>query len=264
MNVNRLLAAASATVAGVVGVHGVDDDHADTEHAATLLPVGQWKTGVLDGRGDVDTFRIDMVGQSDVLVRSSGRADTVGILADASGVRIAADDDSGPGYNFRIPASLGPGVYFLAVEDFFGSTQQHYAVAVQLTSAVDHADTHQAATLLRLLTTRDLEGVSPEALLSTAGRLTRNDVDVFRIDVPSDGTPVAIRSAGNTDTVAQLFSADDSGLTLLDEDDNSGRLFNFQIDTLLDRGVYYVRVSGDDTGTYRILAVAHDRRGDAH
>lgn len=52
----------------------------DTDNAATLLPIGQWKTGVTDGRGDVDTFRIDMVGQAAVELRSSGRTDTVGNL----------------------------------------------------------------------------------------------------------------------------------------------------------------------------------------
>ena len=253
-----------ATVVCAVGAFGVDDDHGDTDNAATLLPIGQWKTGVTDGRGDVDTFRIDMVGQAEVELRSSGRTDTVGNLKDSSGRLIATDDDSGPGHNFRIVADLAPGVYFLAVEDFFGTPDGDYAVSVQLASSGDHTETHQAATLLRLITAQELEGISPETLLSTAGRLTANDADMFRIDVPRDRTPVTIRSAGNTDTVAELYSADDSGLTLLAQDDDSGHMWNFQIETVLDRGVHYVRVTGDnDTGSYRVLADAHDRPGNA-
>ena len=255
-----MLASLGATIVGAVGALAVDDDHGDTDNAATLLPIGQWKTGVTDGRGDVDTFRIDMVGQAAVELRSSGRTDTVGNLKDSSGRLIATDDDTGPGLNFRINADLDPGVYFLEVEDYFGMPDGDYAVAVQLAASGDQAETHQAATLLRLITAQELEGISPETLLSTAGWLAADDTDMFRIDVLHDRTPVTIRSAGNTDTTGELYSADDAGLTLLAHDDDSGRMWNFQIDTVLDRGVHYVRVTGDnDTGSYRILAVAHDR-----
>ena len=259
INIKTLLAAVAATVVGAVNAFGVDDDHGDTDNAATLLPIGQWKTGVTDGRGDVDTFRIDMPGRAAVELRSSGRTDTVGNLKDSSGRLIATDDDTGPGLNFRINAELDPGVYFLEVEDYFGTPDGDYAVAVQLAASGDHAETHQAATLLRLITAQELEGISPETLLSTAGRLTANDTDMFRIDVLHDRTPVTIRSAGNTDTAGELYFADDYGLTLLAQDDDSGRMWNFQIETVLDRGVHYMRVTGDnDTGSYRILAVAHD------
>lgn len=264
INIQTILAAVAATALGAVDAFGVNDDHGDTNNAATLLPIGQWKTGVTDGRGDVDTFRVDMVGQAAVELRSSGPTDTVGTLKDSSGRLIATDDDTGPGLNFRITADLDPGVYFLEVEDYFGTPNGNYAVAVQLAASGDHAETHQAATLLRLITAQELEGVRPETLLSTAGRLAADDTDMFRIDVLHDSTPVTIRSAGNTDTVGELYSADDSGLTLLEQDDDSGRMWNFQIETVLDRGVHYIRIAGDDdTGSYRILAVAHDRPDEA-
>ena len=264
INIKTFLAAVAAIGVGAVNAFGVDDDHGDTDNAATLLPIGQWKTGVTDGRGDVDTFRIDMTGRAAVELRSSGRTDTVGNLKDSSGRLIATDDDTGFGLNFRINADLDPGVYFLEVEDYFGTPDGDYAVAVLLAALGDHAETHQAATLLRLITAQELEGISPETLLSTAGRLTANDTDMFRIDVPHDRTPVTIRSAGNTDTVGELYFADDYGLTLLAQDDDSGGMWNFQIETVLDRGVHYIRVTGDnDTGSYRVLAVAHDRLEEA-
>lgn len=81
-------------------------------------------------------------------------------------------------------------MYFLEVEDYFGTPDGDYAVAVQLAASGDHAETHQAATLLRLVTAQELEGIKPETLLSTAGRLAADDTDMFRIDVHHDGTPV--------------------------------------------------------------------------
>ena len=67
-----------------------------------------------------------------------------------------------------------------------------------------------------------------------------NDVDYWRIEVPSQGE-VTIESTGSTDTLGRL---EDSSGNQLAEDDDSGEGTNFRIVLDLDPGTYYVRVSG--------------------
>ena len=100
-------------------------------------------------------------------------------------------------------------------------------------------------------------GVRSEASLET-----RDDVDVFRIELQGRAE-IAVQSGGTTDTMAAL--SDSEGGTIATNDDASGTNLNFRIVETLEGGVYYLTVSGANgaTGPYRILARIQ-RGGDDH
>ena len=101
-------------------------DHGDTASLATLLTLyaeadlarvspsallaAPGKIAPTDA--DVDVFRLDVHEPMDVTVRSAGGTDVTGRLLDSSLTEIAADDSEG---NFRMEASLDPGIYYVEV-----------------------------------------------------------------------------------------------------------------------------------------------------
>ena len=242
-------------------------DHGGKAESSTLMPIGPPRAGTIGDADDVDVFRIDLHGSATLEVRTSGPTDTRGELLDGTGARIASDDDSGPaGHNFLVRADLEAGVYYVSVTGEPGD----YAVMARLGDAPDHGDTMPMSTLLTLYAEDDLDQVSPTALLATPGKIapTTADVDVFRLDVPADGTNVTIRSAGSTEVVGRVIKPRRStnahfGGTRIAEDSSDG---NFRIElTQLDAGIYYVWVLSPggsrrperpqgETGTYRVLA----------
>ena len=85
-----------------------------------------------------------------------------------------------------------------------------------------------------------------------------NDVDYWRIEVPSPGR-VVIETTGGANTHGRL---EDGSGNQLAEDDDGGTGDNFRIELDLDPGTYYVRVSGSrgGTGAYG-LRVSHTAAG---
>ena len=115
---------------------------------------------------------------------------------------------------------------------------------------IDDGNTRATSTVL-------VFGVRSEASLET-----RDDVDVFRIELQGEAE-IAVQSGGTTDTVAVL--SDSEGGMIATSDDASGTNLNFRIVETLAGGVYYLTVSGSNgaTGAYRVLARIQ-RGGDDH
>ena len=92
----------------------------------------------------------------------------------------------------------------------------------------DHGDTWSTASLLTVGTPQwgQIEDAS--------------DADLFRFDLPGLAT-IEASTSGQTDTRGELL--DSSGARLATDDD-SGAGANFQIDAVLEPGVYYVQVHG--------------------
>ena len=223
------------------------DDHGDGPRTATVIVLGAPVAGTLGGDGDVDVFRFDLVGQTQVDVRTTGQTDTTGELTDSAGMSLATDENSGPGDNFSISQDLGLGVYYVHV-----SGTGDYAVDIRTVGDRDdlHGDTLESSTLLRPLSDAEVAAVTPSALLYTAGRIfpTAADVDVFRLDVPHSGTDVVLRAVGSANANASLVDSADMELVA---DAGDG---NFRIATTLDAGIYYLKISAADRGAYRVLA----------
>ncbi len=70
------------------------------------------------------------------IARSTGLLDTTGLLTDRTGAGRFEDDDSGPGYNFEIPAALESGLYGLRVATI-GSSRGTCGVALVRNDPVD-------------------------------------------------------------------------------------------------------------------------------
>ncbi len=197
------------------------------------MAIGPPLTGSIADAADVDVFRIDLAGSASVALATAGPTDTQGVLRDGAGAMLAVDDGSGPaGHNFRISGEFAPGVYYLEVSGATGS----YAVSAQLIGEADHGDTAALSTPLPLYSDDDVASVRPSALLSTAGRIhaAETDMDVFRLDIPKDGTHLRIRAAGSTDTFARLR---DSSLAEIAVNDGEGA---FYIEADVDAGIYYL------------------------
>lgn len=233
------------------------DDHGDGPTTATVVALGAPVAGTLGGDGDVDVFRFDLVGQTQVDIRTTGQTDTTGELTDSAGMSLATDENSGSGDNFSISQDLGLGIYYVHV-----SGAGDYAIDIRTVGERDdlHGDTLASATLLRLLSDAEVAAVSPSALLYTAGRIfpTADDVDVFRLDVPRDGTDLRLRAVGTANADGSLVDSADMGI-MADAGDG-----NFRIDATLDAGIYYLKISAADRGAYRVLAQYSGGEGAMH
>ena len=122
-----LLLAASLFFCFITGVGSVTaqttDDHGNSLSDATNLPLGSSITGRISPGDDLDVFRLDLSGASGtthVWLYTTGNLDSLGRLYDSNINLIASNDDTTSGgviveTNFRIPRTLGPGVYYVAV-----------------------------------------------------------------------------------------------------------------------------------------------------
>ena len=102
-----------------------------------------------------------------------------------------------------------------------------------------HGNTCATATLVDINSTTF-------GMINSAG-----DVDVFRIDIPAPGASLIVSTKSKIDLSGILK---DSNCKLIEEDDDSGELFNFKIGPkLLNEGTYYVLIrhfSQHGTGGY--------------
>ena len=123
----------------------------------------------------------------------------------------------------------------------YGSTPDGIVVFERVNNATpdDHSGFAAAATYVTALPW------SGAAELEWAG-----DRDVFRIEVDGSGL-LSIRTTGSTDTFGTLT---DVNGRVLAEDDDSGDVPNFLIETDVEAGTYFVAVSGPDgaTGEYTL------------
>ena len=69
---------------------------------------------------DMDVFKFRLEELATIRLMTSGSVDSLGVLFDRDGNRLAVDDDSGRDGHFRIVRTLGPGLYFLRVESRHG------------------------------------------------------------------------------------------------------------------------------------------------
>ena len=234
-------------LAAAIATSAIADDHGDTPTMATLLPLSVPVVGTV-AEDDVDVFRIDLAGTSNVEMRTTGQTDTSGTLTDSSGTELASDEDAGPGDNFSIEAELGSGIYYLHV-----TGNGAYAADMRvIDGGTDlHGDTLESSSLLRLVGDAEAATIRPEIVLGKAGHIRPvDDVDVFRIDV-AEATTVQIRAAGAANANATLVDADDQ--TIIDDHGDG----NFDFTTELAAGIYYLKMTGGTIGNYRLLARDH-------
>ncbi len=107
--------------------HLPEDDHGHFRDGATILDAadgGAEAAGVIETGGDIDSFRFTVAAGPGAVVTAyaTGGLDTVGVLEDSAGARLAANDDAGGESNFRMEAAVAPGDYYVRVESYGGGT----------------------------------------------------------------------------------------------------------------------------------------------
>ena len=126
------------------------DDHGDTRAEATDIPLEASLAGFL-GAGDTDffVFRIPRAGR--VQLRTTGLADTEGVLMNAAGTVLGSDSDSGADENFRLTARVGPGTYYVRVTGKNGEATGAYELhtGFSATTVISRQDRNALIALYR-------------------------------------------------------------------------------------------------------------------
>ena len=165
----------------------VSDDHGNRPAEATVVAVGAAETtvsGQIDYPGDLDVFRIPVTTPGTLIVRSSSGMDTVGVLLDADGERLASNDDAETratdmGLTYRV----NPGTYHLVVSRWESAGTGPYAITLSLAPVTDNYTdlwwnpdesgwginfNHQGQTIFGTLFTYGLDG-QPDWFVMSAG-----------------------------------------------------------------------------------------------
>jgi len=113
----------------------VADDHGNRPSEATPVALSGTTPVAVAGRidypGDTDVFRVTVASAGTLIVRSSGGMDTVGVFLDASGERIASNDDAQTSsVDFGLTQRVEPGTYYLAVTRWESAGTGNYALSL--------------------------------------------------------------------------------------------------------------------------------------
>ena len=76
--------------------------------------------------GDEDYFVIEMTRAGTLVAYTTGDTDTYGSILNSSGSVLTSNDEAGPGSNFRVSASVGPGTYYIRVRGYGSLTAGSY------------------------------------------------------------------------------------------------------------------------------------------
>jgi hypothetical protein len=120
----------------------VADDHGNRPSDATAVAVGAAGTrvgGRIDYAGDVDVLRIDVSAPGTLVAEAEGGEDTVGLLLDSRGERLASNDDArADALDFGITWRVSPGTYYLVVSRWESAGTADYAVRFLLEPNTDN------------------------------------------------------------------------------------------------------------------------------
>ena len=230
-----------ATVLGLVAMGSAEaqehDDHGDDRLASTRLTYGVSTSGNIASSEDVDVFRLDLEGRATLEMFTTRDLDTIGVLYDSEGNRLAEDDDGGSGFNFKIEQTVDGGVYYVSVASMMDVGD--YKITARIDRGGDaHGNTPGASSVLPL-DTRATGRIEPA-----------DDVDAFRIELAAS-MDLRIATGGSGDTTGELRDSDDAELVTVTM---GGVGSNFQIDRCLDAGIYYLLVSASDVAAYNVTA----------
>ncbi|MCB4775721.1 MAG: pre-peptidase C-terminal domain-containing protein, partial [Sulfurovum sp.] len=114
---------------------GSTDDHGNSKDEATSISLQSTTEGRINGAGDVDWFKVVISRRGTLTVDTTGSTDTEGFLYNASGTKIASNDDSGSDRNFKILRSVVAGTYYVKVK-------HHNALLTGSYLLVAHFDDH--------------------------------------------------------------------------------------------------------------------------
>ena len=106
---------------------GIGDEHGDSLAEASPVSLGSETAGKLSA-GDEDYFVIEMTRAGTLVAYTTGDTDTYGSILNSSGSVLTSNDEAGPGSNFRVSASVGPGTYYIRVRGYGSLTAGSYTL----------------------------------------------------------------------------------------------------------------------------------------
>ena len=110
------------TLSAPVQITGGNAAKGGEQTAPIPLVLGSSKNAQIALAGETQPFVLEVPRAGTIIIQSTGAADLVGDLRTNDGELIAANDDSGDVYNFRIEQSVEPGTYTLDVAHCCGGT----------------------------------------------------------------------------------------------------------------------------------------------
>ena len=235
---------------------GLPADFPNTLAQAPPTPLNTPIHGHLTGTGDRDWFRLNVGTATELIVYTTGDADTRGYLRNSTNSTRVSNDDSDHDdatLNFKIIRAVGAGTWYLEVRGF-SRIDGDYVLRVD--SRTESTGTSNAPTL-------SLGGAYEAALDSSS------DDDYYKLVIGSS-TDVILRSSGPTNTKGTLLQS--NGTTAITSNEN-GQLVegnfdrkgnnNFLIRRTLSQGTYYLKVEDQSgsTGRYTVHASAASSPG---
>lgn len=245
----------SATGSYTLRVAQSADDYAGNSSTTGQVSAGGTATGTIETMGDTDWFAITLTAGQRYQFALDGvsLADPYLSLYNASGMRLAYDDDSGTGLNSLLNyAPTTSGTYYLSASGY-GSKTGSYTLRASVSSAPTDDYAGNSST-----TGRVQAGASVQGAVEVSG-----DTDWFAIDLTA-GTryQFALDGVSLTDPYLSLYSA--SGTKITSDDDSGAGLNSLISYTAQSSGTYYLAARGyaTATGTYRLSATASTTAAD--
>jgi hypothetical protein len=219
-----------------------EDDYGNDSGAAAEININKTIQGEIQYKKDIDFFKFNIEQKYQLNISSEGATDTFGILYDANGQVLASNDDDGVDKNFQIVSSLEPGTYFIAVKHCYEDRLGQYSLSIKeiVVPKDDYGNSIDEAQLIK-------SGVE-----IAGGIQIKGDLDYFKFTV-SKLSKLELYTTGSTDTFGSLF--DETG-SLIAKDDDTGIDKNFQINSDINPGTYYIEVKDfyyDKTGDYSLM-----------
>ena len=182
-----------------------------------------------------------------VVIYTEGEFDTYLELFNKQNVLIAENDDANGGYNAKIDTNLERGEYFIKIKEYYEKTGT-FTLKIDLSDPIaeDQYEANNSRETAKIISP------SNGTLRITANFHINNDVDYYKITVPSGGKMASITTESGLDTTIIIYN--DKGESVV-EDDDSGDELNARVNTNLVAGQYYIMVKeyNNATGDYTLL-----------
>ncbi|MBM3854799.1 MAG: hypothetical protein FJ399_16880, partial [Verrucomicrobia bacterium] len=159
---------------------------------ATAVSLNSTTNGAINTAGDIDFFRIQVLGSGTLTVYTTGSTDTYGSLLDANGAVLTANDDF-QDLNFRISRAVTAGTYFISVRHFSSSSTGAYALRVEFATST---------TTTPIDPTTDIALTSGTSVTGISG--AQGSSLFYRIDVPTGATQLLVTTSGGSGDVDLL------------------------------------------------------------
>jgi len=192
-----------------------------SQSATQVIEVGREVSGQIEG-SYFRFYRMDAPDSGTYRIYTTGSVDTVGVLLDQDGNKLAEDDDGGEATNFLIEFELAAGTYYAGVRGFSDSTSGSFTLRAERIGGGCGSATAIAV------------GEPVNGYIS--GRTTY----YYRFDIAAPGI-YRLWTASSTDTVGTLL---DGNCEEISGDDDGGIDTNFLIQERLSQGTYYIAVRG--------------------